>query len=124
MVAQAESHPPFTLVLPIRTVSEANVHGKMRAKMRRVKEQRTVARMLVGPHVAGDIPGFPLVVRLTRLGPRSLDDDNLRSALKAVRDGVTDGLGLADDSDIRLAWEYDQTKSKEYNVVVEFTRRT
>ena len=123
MVAAAESRLPFSLVLPIRTVSEANVHGKMREKFRRVKEQRGLSRILVASHVAADIPGLPLIVKLTRMGVRLLDDDNLRGALKAVRDGVCDGLGLADDSDIRIAWEYGQTKSKEYNVVVEFTRK-
>ncbi len=48
------------------------------------------------------------VIRLTRIGPRPLDDDNLAAALKAVRDGVADGLGFPDDADPALHWVYNQ----------------
>jgi hypothetical protein len=72
------------------------------------------------------------VIKLTRISPRFLDDDNLSGALKAVRDGVTDwfsgGLhksnrkGGINDRDPRLTWEYDQLKSdkpKDYQIKVE-----
>lgn len=38
-----------------------------------------------------------------------LDDDNLRSALKAVRDGIAEKLGI-DDRDPRVEWRYGQRK--------------
>jgi hypothetical protein len=50
-----------------------------------------------------------LIITLCRQSPRLLDDDNLASALKGVRDGVADGLRLKSDrqSD-RLVWKYEQ----------------
>ena len=63
-----------------------------------------------------------LVVTLTRIAPRALDDDNLRGALKACRDGVADWLAI-DDRDPRVRWEYAQRKGKpgQYAVAVEVT---
>lgn len=65
---------------------------------------------------------LPAVVLLTRIAPRELDDDNLRGALKAVRDGVADWLGV-DDRDKRVRWEYGQAKGgvKQYAVGVEIS---
>lgn len=64
----------------------------------------------------------PQVVRLTRAAPSNgLDDDNLRSALKAIRDGIADALGV-DDRDPRVTWEYDQRRGP-YSVEVEIRRR-
>lgn len=60
---------------------------------------------------------LPCVVRLTRLSPGTLDDDNLRGALKAVRDGVADRLGV-DDRDPRVTWEYAQERFKGLKGVV------
>jgi len=55
-------------------------------------------------------------VKLTRLSPGSLDDDNLRGALKTVRDQVADQLGIDDRAPI---WDYDQRRSKGYGVEIE-----
>jgi hypothetical protein len=90
-----------TVWLPVKTVSEANGRDHWRVKARRTKKQRFAARALC--------PAFalPAVVRLTRLSSGRLDDDNLRGALKAVRDGIADAFGVA-DNDPRLTWEYEQ----------------
>lgn len=45
-------------------------------------------------------------MKLCRVGPRKMDSDNLAGSLKAVRDGIADGLGYKDDS--RIEWEYSQ----------------
>lgn len=50
---------------------------------------------------------LPASVRLTRVAPRPLDGDNLQRAMKAVRDGVADWLGV-DDRDERVRWFYAQ----------------
>ena len=50
-------------------------------------------------------------VTLTRIAPRKLDCDNLRGALKAVRDGVADWLGVDDGSE-RITWKYAQERGK------------
>jgi len=53
----------------------------------------------------------PCVVRLTRVAPgtRPLDDDNLRGALKNVRDAVAKWLGI-DDGDSRVTYAYKQER--------------
>jgi hypothetical protein len=58
--------------------------------------------------IAGAPANLPLVVTLIRRSPRALDDDNLRSAAKAARDGIADYLGI-DDRDPRVQWRYDQS---------------
>ena len=69
-------------------------------------------------------PAFPLpcVVTMTRVSPRGLDDDNLRSALKATRDGIADKLGVDDRSPL-VEWRYAQRQAKQACVVVEFAER-
>lgn len=95
--------------VPVRTVSETNQreHWAMRHHRRAV--QRSLVRMVLGAGCTR--PAFPCVVTLTRIAPRSLDDDNLRGALKAVRDGVADWLGV-DDADPRIEWRYDQRRGR------------
>lgn len=56
---------------------------------------------------------------MTRVGPKMLDSDNLEGALKAVRDGIADGLGLSDDADGGvIEWRRsEQEKSKTHKGV-------
>lgn len=51
----------------------------------------------------------PLVVRLVRVAPRSLDGDNLEAALKRVRDGLAAAVGL-DDRDAAVEYVADQRR--------------
>ena len=52
-----------------------------------------------------------LQIRLTRFHQaHPLDDDNLRGAVKAIRDALTLELGFEDDSDPRLIFHYSQQK--------------
>lgn len=96
-----------TVTLPIRTVSEANQREHWAKKAGRVKGQRMATGMRMRAVLAGS--RFPLRVLLTRIAPRALDDDNLRGALKAVRDGVADALGV-DDRDPGVTWAYAQRR--------------
>lgn len=71
---------------------------------RRVKQERQAALLTakafyVRPMRAEEIAK----VTMTRLGPRRMDDDNLAAAMKAVRDGIADALGV-DDGDPRIMW--------------------
>jgi hypothetical protein len=98
--------------IPIKTVSEMNARGHWAIRAKRTKLHRTTAyAMLLSYGKAKDLYRIAAPVRftitLTRLGGRTLDDDNLRSALKATRDGVADWLGI-DDGDKRLTWLYGQ----------------
>lgn len=104
------------VTLPIRTVSEANRAGRVHwaIKARRAKAQRTAAGLLCRVQfgdVRGRLAGVPWTVTLTRIAPRALDSDNLASALKSVRDGVADALGI-DDRDPRVAWAYAQRRGE------------
>jgi hypothetical protein len=103
----------MTVRLALHTVSEMNTRGHWSARARRMKAHRQAAYVYV--------PAMPLpcVVTLTRVSAGTLDDDNLRSALKGVRDGVADRLGC-DDADPRVKFKYDQQRGKrgEYAVLV------
>lgn len=92
--------------LPVATVSITNKREHWSKRSKRANGQREAAYLLTQPLSK---MGLPMTVKLTRISPRPLDDDNLRSALKSVRDGVADRLKL-DDRDPRVKWEYDQRK--------------
>lgn len=65
---------------------------------------------------------FPITVTLVRVSPRPLDSDNLAASLKAIRDGICDGLlpanrrnqsqAWADDSDGQIEWRYEQRRGE------------
>lgn len=97
-------------LIPLRTYSTLNQREHWGAKARRVKREREMAFLLVKRHE------LPCAVTLTRIGPRKLDTDNLLGALKAIRDGIADRLGI-DDGDKRVTWIYQQEKG-EYGVRV------
>jgi hypothetical protein len=104
--------------LPLRIESEANRRDHWGDKARRVKAQRFAA-------IAVPVHPLPCVVTLVRVAPRALDDDNLRSAFKALRDGIADRLGVK-DNDPRVRWEYAQVRgrAKEYAARVSITGAT
>lgn len=94
--------------LPLRIESCANKREHWSVRARRTKLHRAAA-------LAVPVHPLPCVVTLTRVAPRKLDDDNLASGFKALRDGVADRLGV-NDNDPRVAWKYAQVrgKAKEY----------
>ena len=93
----------ISITLPIHTVSEANRRDHWRVRAKRARLHRKTAAALV-PRFA-----LPCVVSLVRVGVRALDSDNLQGAMKAVRDGVADRLGVP-DNDPRIEWRYGQAK--------------
>lgn len=103
--------------LPIRIESVANKREHWGAKARRTKVHRNAALAIP----AWTLPSLPCTVILTRVAPRKLDGDNLQSGFKALRDGIADRLGIA-DNDPRVRWQYRQAKGKpkEYAARVEF----
>lgn len=92
-------------------VSEANRSGHWAKHHARHRLQRS----LVAQHCrrnwdkARVVEQAPLVVHLVRIGGRRMDDDNLASAFKHVRDGVADFIGIDDGSD-RVRYTYYQRK--------------
>lgn len=106
--------------VPIRIESVANKREHWAAKAKRTKRQRAALYWALLADVKVR-PALPLVVTLTRIAPRVLDDDNLSSGFKACRDGIADWLGV-DDGDLRIQWKYAQAKGepKEYAATVLF----
>lgn len=88
--------------LPLRIESTANQRLHHHARARQTKAYRNAA-MAVPRHP------LPCVVRLIRVAPRPLDDDNLSSAFKALRDGIADKHDVK-DNDPRMRFEYDQVR--------------
>jgi len=54
-------------------------------------------------------PAARLGVTFTRISPRELDDDNLRGAMKSIRDEVALACGI-DDRSKRYEWDYLQER--------------
>jgi hypothetical protein len=99
--------------LPIRIQSEQNLREHWATRARRAKRQRRMvadALLAMGRHRA---PPLPVVVTLTRLAPRKLDDDNAVGGHKHVRDQVAAWLGV-DDADQRVEWRYAQERANAY----------
>jgi hypothetical protein len=94
--------------LPLRIESCANKREHWSVRARRTKARRLAA-------LAVPVHPLPCVVTLIRVAPRQLDDDNLASGFKALRDGIADRLGVK-DNDPRVTWRYAQVrgKAKEY----------
>jgi hypothetical protein len=108
------------VALPLVTVSEANAHGHWRGRQKRALEQRHATYLALRAHLGAPPAAcreLKLGVVLVRRATRALDGDNLQGALKAVRDGVADYLGL-DDGDPRVLWRYEQQRALEPGVLV------
>lgn len=99
-------------ILPLRIESCANLREHWAKRAKRAKAHRTAA-LAIPKHP------LPCTVTITRIAPRRLDDDNLAGGCKALRDGIADRLGVA-DNDPRVQWHYAQEKGKpkEYAVRV------
>lgn len=113
-------------LLPVKTVSEANIYEHWTKKHKRHKLQK---RYIWAWSKQNDIENtkVPCTIKLTRLGPKTLDyDDNLRMAFKWIKDYIADQIlpgqaaGRA-DGDPRIKWEYDQEKSKTYAIKIEIS---
>ncbi len=109
----------FSATLPLRTGRGLNDRKHHFARYRAAKAERKAA------YLCTRAVSLPCVVTLTRISPGTLDGDNLQGALKGVRDGVADRLGV-DDRDARVRWVYAQERGKEFGVriVIEATTAT
>ena len=118
----------FSVSLPVKLVNWSNgSQGISRVAMLRKsrirKSQRGIAKIAVGAKVRamGIAPDMwlPIVVTMTRVSPRAFDDDGLRSALKAIRDGIADVFGIGDATPL-IEWRYEQRRGgvREYGVEI------
>lgn len=111
------------LELALHTVSESNARGHWGKRAKRAKEQRGVVCLALRARLACLLEQAKLVVTIARVAPRELDDDNLRGALKGVRDGVADWLEI-NDRDPRVSWAYAQERGgvRQYAVKIRVER--
>lgn len=100
---------PIEVLVPIRAVSVANTREHWAAKAERAKKHRMSTHLSLRAEAMLKGTTGPLKVTITRIGKRTLDGDNLQSACKACRDGVSDWLGR-DDGDPLIDWQYAQEK--------------
>lgn len=131
---------PVGIVLPIQTKSLLNVRWHWARKAKLAAQQRGIVLLALRtplapfrlspakprPKTRPRGPVAPanaiLEAMLVRIAPRALDDDNLRGALKHVRDGVADALGV-DDRDPRVSWRYDQWRGEPRQYAVQVSLR-
>ncbi|CAB4133836.1 hypothetical protein UFOVP264_37 [uncultured Caudovirales phage] len=122
--------------LPIKTCDETNAYEPPYSKTRRRKQQQHFIRLLFNRE-ARPVP-MPCLVTFVRLGPKEMDaDDNLRTTMKFLKDGLAgclfpekaltyrtkkgkiyQNLGRCDD-DPRVKWQYRQEKATRLGVRIE-----
>lgn len=109
------------LLMPMRTGRGMNAREHPMARHRRVrKEREAVAWWLTQYRRHHGKPAVPCSVLLTRVAPSSgLDDDNLVSSLKGVRDEIARWLGVDDRDRMTVRYRYAQCKGP-WGVRIEF----
>lgn len=91
--------------------------GRLWEKVKDRKRQRTIIKWSLHSFRP---PPLPVVVTLTRIGVRDLDDDNLAAGFKSVRDEVAAWLGCGDGKKDPVTWVYEQERGppKVYAVTI------
>lgn len=110
----------LTFDAPIRIVSEANDRSHWAVKSRRRKAQQGEVNVMLLNALRGRQIALPCTVKLTRIGPKRMDDDNWINGAKGVRDAIARRLGV-DDGDPRIKFEYEQIAigERSHNLLVE-----
>jgi hypothetical protein len=105
---------------PIRIVSEANDRSHWSVKSKRRKAQQQEMDVILLNALQGRKVALPCTVKLTRVGPKLMDDDNWINGAKGVRDQIARRLGV-DDGDPRIKFEYEQVAigERSHNLIVE-----
>lgn len=119
----------LVVTIPGIKLESVNTHyfgsrGAMMAKSRKTKRDRGNVALVLRSRF-GDPPSPPLLVTITRIAPGELDDDNLPTSAKAVRDGIADWLGV-DDRTKRsgVAWKYAEARDgRSYGVTIRIETR-
>jgi hypothetical protein len=93
--------------IPIRLPSLANMRSQWEIVSEKKQQKLATFVALKKAQETEPIPSMPLVVTITRIGPRKLDDDNLAAACKYVRDQIAKEVGVDDGSD-QYTWMYKQ----------------
>lgn len=95
----------ITTTLPLKIISTANARLNRFKLAAMNKAQRQATKHALQALALPPVP--PMTIILTRIGPKTLDGDNLAGGFKSCRDGVADWLGV-DDGHPGLDWQYSQ----------------
>ena len=96
------------LTLSCRVKSEANSRDHWTVKRRRAEIQSDALYLaLAGSGLTSHQPPLPVVVTWRRIGWQEMDDDNLRSAFKSLRDAIAKWLGCDDGDRAAVEWRYE-----------------
>lgn len=98
---------PFEVDIPMRTRAGPNQRLNTFDRARIVKRERNTMALLVQAAIK-TLPD-KIQITLTLISKNANDDDNVKGRLKAVRDGVADGLHVK-DNDPRIEWRYAQAR--------------
>lgn len=115
--------PSKSISVPMKVISEANSRDFWAKSHMRKKAQKGVIGLLLPSY--GIEKRFPVEITMIRKGKKLLDDDNLQSAFKYIRDAIADYFipnlrpGMA-DSRPGFTWKYDQEISDHYGFTVIF----
>lgn len=101
--------------------SRANERLHWRSAATLTARQRDLGRRM-GQAMIGCGLTLPTTITLTRKGARLLDDDNLASAFKHVRDGIADACGVDDSKRGPITWVYTQETGKIPGIDARWTR--
>jgi hypothetical protein len=117
----------FCVLVPVRTVTESNTCEHWRKKNARAQQQKAATyRALAWEWSASDRggqarPTLPCEVTLTRRSCSTMDDDNLVSSQKHVRDAIAKWIGIDDKHShiVRYAYAQQKVRRGSFGTVVE-----
>lgn len=106
---------------PIRIISEANNCENWSKKHKRKISQQQEITVELHNVLNGRNIQLPCQITFTRIGPKSLDADNLANSFKAVQDSVSRKLGFDDGDTSKVTWHYEQRAigKRQYSLEVE-----
>lgn len=102
----------LTFEVPVKASHTLNSRSHWSVRARRRGTERNAVSLALPKHRVEPV----LLITLTRVGPRAMDDDNVQGAMKGIRDEVAKQLRIDDGSPL-IRWQYEQAKG-EYAVHV------
>ncbi len=112
--------PTATFVIPVRVTTESNAKENFWTKHRRAKNQRKIVAICVP---RSQLPPMPAIVTMTRIGKGEMDDDNVASSLKHVRDEIANLYGVDDGPKSPLRFVVADQEKGDYAVRVTIVSR-
>lgn len=103
--------------LPVVTVTESNTCGHWRVRARRARQQKSAMALAL---TQVDKPVIPCCVTITRVGRGVMDDDNLPTASKHLRDQIATWLGVDDRHRNIVRYAYEQERGSVAGVRISF----